>query len=66
MFITAAVEFKFNQSTMREWQKFSRDRESILLYSELLKFLNLEARVAENTVGESEHTAFSLSKARLK
>ena len=54
MFITAATELKFNQSAMREWQKFSRDCESVPPYSALLKFLDLEARGAENTVGDGE------------
>ena len=53
-FITAAAKLKFNQSAMHEWQKFSRDCESVPLYSELLRFLNLEARGAEITVGDSE------------
>ena len=50
-FITAAVELKFNRSVMREWQKFSRGSQSIPLYLALLKFLNVEARGAENTMG---------------
>ena len=53
-FITAAAELKFNQSAMREWQKFCRDCESVPPYSALLKFLDLEARGAENTVGDGE------------
>ena len=51
----AASELKFNQSAMCEWQKFSQDWESVHLYSELLRFLDLEAREAENTaMGDSE------------
>ena len=53
-FITAAAELKFNQLATCKWQKFSRDCDSISPYSALLKFLDLEARGAENTVGDGE------------
>ena len=53
-FITAAAELKFNQLAMHKWQKFSRESEAIPLYSDLLKFLDLEARGAKNTVKSSE------------
>ena len=55
IFITVAAELKFNQSITPEWQKFSHDCESVPLYSELLKFLDLEVRGAENTVRDGEH-----------
>ena len=53
-FITADAELKVNQSAMREWQKFSRKCESVPPYSALLKFLDLEAKGAENKVEDSE------------
>ena len=53
-FITGAAELKFNQLAMCEWQKFSREFESIPPYSDLLKFLDLEAKGAENTVEGSK------------
>ena len=40
-FITPAAKINFNHSTMYEWQKVSHDCESVALYLELLKFLNL-------------------------
>ena len=52
-FITAAAELRLNQSVTCKWQKFSQDCESVPLYSELLKLLDLEARGAENMMGES-------------
>ena len=53
---------------MHEWQKFRRESESVPPYSDLLKFLELEARGAKSTVEGSErrHSFVMPSKSSLQ
>ena len=55
-FITSALELKFDDNTMFEWQKYMYNQvsSSVPLYSSLLTFFCLRAQVTET--GRVDHT----------
>ena len=52
-FITSALELKFDDNTMFEWQKYNQVSPSVPHYSSLLIFLGLCAQVTETWKGWS-------------
>ena len=52
-FITTALELKFDDNTMLEWQKYNQVSSSVPHYSSLLTFLGLRAQVTETWKGRS-------------
>ena len=52
-FITSALELKFDDNTMFEWQKYNQVSSSVPHYSSLLTFLGLHALVTETWKGRS-------------
>ena len=52
-FITSALELKFDNNTMFEWQKYNQVSSSVPHYSSLLTFLSLRTQVTETWKGQS-------------
>ena len=48
--LTAIVEIKMDLTTMRDWQHSSREHKKVPAYSDLLDFIDLQARDSENSV----------------
>ena len=48
--VTTILEAKVDQTTLREFQRYSRDNKDVPPFLLLLKFVNLEARNTENTI----------------
>ena len=55
-FVTSILELKLHvdQATMFEWQQHTQSSQTVPDYDELLEFLDLRARVAENVGREGE------------
>ena len=53
-FCSHTLETKLDQTTMFEWQKHSQGSKEVPDCLELLEFLDLLARAAQNTMGESK------------
>ena len=48
--VTANLEAKMDQTTMQEWQRYSRGHKDILPFSLVLEFMDLQARDTYNTI----------------
>ena len=52
MFLTIAMELKIDKVTRLKWMEYSNDSQTTPPYSELLKFLNMQAQHFESVTSE--------------
>ena len=66
--LTGIIELKLDPTTMRNWQRSSREKKEVPPFEDLVEFLDLQAHDTENSVCDvvkKRHTASNLAKGQL-